>query len=140
MPSPEPVFPVGPGAVTDPAPTMRIREATPGDLTGIMTVLDAGFLEVDRAAVREGIETGDVLVCVDDGPVIGALVLDGRSIDAIAVTPGRRGAGIGTALVERAADRREQLTAAFDGGVRGFWRSLGFRIDPTDGDRYRGWR
>lgn len=119
---------------------MRVREATSDDLVGVMTVLDAGLLDVDVDVVRERIDDGDVLVSGDDGPVIGALVLQGNEVDAVAVTPGRRGTGIGTRLVEAAADRRTDLVAEFDADVRGFWASLGFEIEPVGNGRYRGRR
>ena len=60
-------------------------------------------------------------------------MLDGEEIVAVAVRPGRRGQGVGTALVEAAADRRERLTAGFDPGVRPFYESLGFEIECDDG-------
>ena len=41
-------------------------------------------------------------------------VLDGEEILAVAVRRRRRGQGIGSALVEAAGDRREELVAEFD--------------------------
>jgi len=77
----------------------------------------------------------------DSGRVLGALVLDGEEITAVAVRRRRRGQGIGTQLVEAASDRRERLVAEFDPRVREFWSSLGFESEPLpDSDRYRGVR
>jgi len=76
-----------------------------------------------------------------DGTVLGALVLDGDRIDAVAVRRNRRGQGIGTALVEAAAARRERLVAEFDAGVRPFYECLGFAVESrTKTDRFRGVR
>lgn len=76
------------------------------------------------------------------GRVVGCLLFDpgpdSLRVAAIAVRRRRRGAGIGTALVEQAADRAQArghdcLTAAFDPGVRPFYAALGFRIRRRDG-------
>jgi len=59
-------------------------------------------------------------------------VLDGDHVDAVAVRRRRRGQGIGTALVEAAADRRDRLTAEFDADLRTFYEGLGFVVEETD--------
>lgn len=71
---------------------------------------------------------------------VSVCVLDGREIDAIAVRRRRRGQGIGTRLVERAAAAAAgDLRAEFHRRVRPFYDSLGFAIEPTDEpDRFRG--
>ncbi|WP_135363096.1 GNAT family N-acetyltransferase [Halosimplex halophilum] len=133
-----------------------VRPATADDLSGVLGVLDAGALETDAEAVRTGIHRGDAFVAVRgsasgagdaSGTVLGALVLvdcegpAGAEIDAVAVRRRRRGQGIGRALVAAAADRYDRLVAEFDAGVRPFYESLGFEIEPTTGDepdRYRG--
>lgn len=122
---------------------MHVREATIDDLPDVMNVIDGAALSVDVETVHDGIDSGGTLVAVsDDGErILGALVLDGSHIEAVAVRRRRRGQGIGTALVEAAVARREQVIAAFDTDVRPFYESLGFEIEPTDSpDRYRGWR
>lgn len=79
------------------------------------------------------------LVAVEGERVLGALALVGQELEAVAVRPGRRGQGIGTALVEAAAERRPRLVAEFDSRVYAFYESLGFDVDPAEGtDRYRG--
>ncbi|MFB6222584.1 MAG: GNAT family N-acetyltransferase [Haloarcula sp.] len=111
-----------------------------------MNVLDGAVLSIDVATVRAGLEDGGTLVAVASdgataGRVLGALVLDGTHIEAIAVRRRRRGQGIGTALVEAALDRRDRVTAEFDGAVRPFYDALGFDIDPLEeSGRYRGER
>ncbi|MBV0902094.1 GNAT family N-acetyltransferase [Haloarcula salina] len=131
---------------------MRVREATEGDLPAVMNVLDGAVLEIDVATVRAGIEGDGTLVAVSGDArtdsesgtdrVLGALVLDGDRVAAVAVRRRRRGQGIGTALVEAALDRRDRLTADFDAGVRPFYERLGFDVEPLsdDTDRFRGTR
>ncbi|MCY4729494.1 GNAT family N-acetyltransferase [Natronomonas gomsonensis] len=113
---------------------MRVEEATPGAETAVRAICNAAMLELDEAVLAEAA----VLVAREDDRVLGALVLNGTEIDAVAVRPGRRGSGIGSALVEAAADQRPELTAEFDLGVRPFYESLGFDID-CDGGRCRGY-
>jgi len=114
---------------------MDVRPATTEQRTAARSILDAAMLQVDEPALSDG----ETLVAVADERVLGALVLDGAAIDAVAVRPGRRGQGIGTALVAAAADRRDRLTACFDPDVRPFYESLGFEVDCEAG-RCRGVR
>lgn len=102
-----------------------------------MNVLDGALLTVTPTRVREG----TTLVAVDEGRVLGALVLSDREIRAVAVRRSRRGQGIGTALVEAAAARRPRLVAEFDPDVRAFYESLGFAVREADeAGRLRGVR
>jgi len=120
-----------------------VREAAVTDLPDVMNVLDGAVLEADAAAVRDAIADDDVLVAVSGNGerVLGALVLDGDHVDAVAVRRRRRGQGIGTELVEAAADRRDRLTAAFDADLRPFYEGLGFTLEPADEPgRFRGER
>lgn len=116
---------------------MNVRRGHAGELTAILTVLDAGNLDVSSAAVRTGLADGRVFVAVEGDRVLGALLLvasadaEAREIDAVAVRPGRRGQGIGTALVRAAADCHDRLVANFDAGVRPFWVSLGFEVESA---------
>ncbi|MFB6171977.1 MAG: GNAT family N-acetyltransferase [Haloarculaceae archaeon] len=116
---------------------MHVRTATERDVPAVMNVLDGALLAVTPDAVREG----TALVAVDEGRVLGALVLAGEEIEAVAVRRSRRDQGVGTALVEAAAARRERLVAGFDPDVRAFYESLGFQIrDAAAPDRLRGVR
>ena len=121
-------------------PGVRTRPGRPADHIAVMGVLDAAMLAVDAGTVRERLADGDVVLAVDGDRLLGALVLDGREVEAVAVRPGRRGTGIGTALVEAALDRRGGLVAEFDARVRPFYRAMGFEIEPIGDGRYRGLR
>lgn len=122
-----------------------VRPATADDLPAVANVIDGAALAVEHDRLRRAVERGDVLVAVAGGEpderILGALALEGAEIVAVAVRRERRSQGIGTALVEAAAEGRERLVAAFDPGVRPFWESLGFDVARIEGtDRFRGVR
>lgn len=121
---------------------MHVRTATDEDLLAVLTVLDGGLLQVELAGLGRRLAEEQVLVAVSTaGTVLGALALDGTEITAVAVRRRRRDQGIGTALVEAAARRRDRLCAEFDGRVVPFWRSVGFHVESLpEPDRYRGCR
>lgn len=111
-----------------------------------MTVLESSLLEVDADAVLAAIEAGRTLVAAEGDRVLGALVIDddvptdGARIEAVAVRRRRRGQGIGSELVGAARAEHARLVAEFDGGVRPFWASLGFEVQPsTVPGRFVGW-
>jgi GNAT superfamily N-acetyltransferase len=111
-----------------------IRAARVDELPDVLNVLDGAMLETDTGRLRGAIDRGAVLVAVADGErVLGALVLDGEEVTAVAVRQRRRGQGVGTALVEAAASQRDRLVAEFDPRVRPFWEDLGFVIRPAAG-------
>ncbi|MHB9287717.1 GNAT family N-acetyltransferase [Halobacteriales archaeon Cl-PHB] len=115
---------------------VEVREATAADETAVRNVVDGANLALDDGLTHDG-----VYVAEADGRdvVVGALVCDGETVQAIAVRPRRRDQGIGTALVEAAMADRDRLVAEFDPRVRAFWDSLGFAIDAAgDGSRLRG--
>ncbi|EMA55127.1 MULTISPECIES: GNAT family N-acetyltransferase [Halococcus] len=108
-----------------------------------MGVLDGAALAVEADAVRGAIDREAVLVAVVDDRVLGACVLDDQEITTIAVRRARRDQGIGTRLVETAAEHHTAndapLIAWFDAPVRPFYTSLGFAIEPADEPgRFRG--
>ena len=123
---------------------VTVRPARAGELPAIMGILDAAMLEVDASAVADTIDEEAVLVAVADDRIVGACVLEVGTatahLEAIAVRPGRRGQGIGTALVEAAAARGGALTAEFDEDRRDFYASLGFDVEPLGDGRLRGVR
>jgi len=118
---------------------VTVREATQDEHPTVMGVLDAAMLETDAGSVLERTPE-DVLVAVEGGHVLGALVLDGDDVEAVAVRPRRRGQGIGTALVEAAAERRGRLAAEFDDDLRPFYEGLGFSVEGAGDGRLRGVR
>lgn len=124
-------------AVTDSdrASDVRVRPAIAADRPAVANVLDAAALAVDHSRLAEIIDRGDVLVAVagtgeTTDRIVGVLVLEGRNITAVAVRRRRRDQGIGTAIVEEAANRRETLLAEFETDVRPFWESVGFAVTP----------
>jgi GNAT superfamily N-acetyltransferase len=134
-------------------PELEIREAIPGEIAEVMSIVDAAMLSVATKRVRSLIESGGdeaagagaVLLAVEEGRILGVLVLDGGEVEAVAVRPRRRDRGIGSALVEGASERVEgTLVASFDADVLAFYERLGFEVEAVDGeestgeDRYRG--
>ncbi|KAA9399529.1 GNAT family N-acetyltransferase [Haloarcula sp. CBA1130] len=125
---------------------MHVRTAHLDEVPAVMNVLDGAVLSIAVETVRAGAEDGGTLVAASgdsetDGRILGALVLNGSHIEAVAVRRSRRDQGIGTALVKAALDRRDRVTAEFDADVRPFYDALGFDIEPLDEpDRFRGER
>lgn len=117
---------------------MEVRAADPSERAAVANVIDGAALAVDDETLERTLHEGDVLVAVtvetasSTARILGALVLDGEEVAAVAVRRRRRGQGIGTALVEAAADRRDRLLAGFDADVRPFWESLGFAVEDGD--------
>jgi len=135
---------------------MFVRPAIAADSLEVRRILDGAMLEPGDVETR--IEAGDVLVAGDrrggssqEGSaersntrerILGALVSEPRAqgahLAAIGVRRRHRGNGFGRALVECAIEREGRLTARFDAGVRPFYDSLEFDIEPIDERRYRG--
>jgi GNAT superfamily N-acetyltransferase len=107
---------------------VEVRAARPDERDAALNVLDAAMLESDR------VDEGTLLVAVEGGRVLGALLLVGERIDAVAVRRRRRGQEVGSALVAGASERRERLVAAFDSDVRPFYESLGFDVQEVGSD------
>ena len=120
----------------DPPADVTVGPAREGERATALSIVDMAGLAVDREAVMDG--EREVLVAVTEGRVLGALVLDGEHVGAVAVRPGRQGRGIGSALVAAAAARRDRLVAEFDTKLRGFYRNLGFDTERIGESRYRG--
>ncbi|WP_380679139.1 GNAT family N-acetyltransferase [Salinigranum sp. GCM10025319] len=118
---------------------VTVRRGREGDLLAVLRVLEGAMLTVGANQIRERTDAGEVLVAVIDGRVAGALVRDGDHVEAVAVHPDRRGAGVGRELVERALAETGHLTAEFREEVRPFYEKLGFEIETRDG-RLRGER
>lgn len=119
---------------------MRVREERAGERVAVRSILDAAMLQVPD------LDATEVLVAGEDGRVLGAVAVDAAPpadhavVEAVAVRPGRRGQGIGSALVDAATERWAPLVAEFDDGLRPFYEALGFDVEAVDGDddRLRG--
>lgn len=114
----------------DDGPT--VRHGAEGDLLAVLRIVEGAMLEVGANQVRRRTESDGVLVAEQDGRVVGALVRDGDHVEAIAVHQQRRGAGVGSLLIERALDETGHLTAEFRAEVRPFYESLGFDIEVRE--------
>lgn len=124
-----------------------IRPARPAEYARVMAILEGALLDVDTTGVRERLDGetthGSVLVATESDRLLGVLLREDNEVTAIAVRPGRRGQGIGAALVHRAADQVDgTLVAEFDADVREFYESIGFTVEMIDErtteERYRG--
>jgi len=118
---------------------VSIRAARGDETEAVRRLLDAAILTVPPD-LPERVAAGDALIAVEGGigpesaDVVGAVVLDGSHIDAVAVRRSRRAAGVGTALVAAAAERTDApLTATFRAQVRPFYEALGFEVEERDG-------
>lgn len=118
-----------------------VRTATGDDLVAVLNVFDGAALATDYEWVRDRVRAGDVLVAVpedDPGRVLGACILDGAEITAVAVRRRRRDRGIGSTLIATAACERERLVAECDADAVPFYESLGFDVRPLPEGRYVG--
>ena len=119
---------------------VTVRPARRTELPEVRNVIDGAALALEHGRLRRALETGDVLVAATEAVVVGALVLADDEVTAVAVRPGRRGQGIGRALVEAAAAGRDRLVAECDERVAGFWRALGFELESCGDSRMGGRR
>jgi GNAT superfamily N-acetyltransferase len=111
----------------------EVRAAVPAEYVTARSIFEAALLGVAPGLLRRS----SVLLACEDDRILGALVLRGSEVEAIAVRPGRRGQGLGSMLIEKAATRRPHLSAGFDPAVRPFYAALGFDI-ACEGGRCRG--
>ncbi|WP_435197531.1 GNAT family N-acetyltransferase [Natronomonas sp. EA1] len=111
---------------------MNVREATAEEAPTVESILNAAMLEVP--------EEGTQYVACEGERILGSLVLIENEIDAIAVRPGRRGQGVGRALVAHVAGECETIFAHFDPKVRPFYEKLGFDIEEGVDGRLCGTR
>lgn len=129
------------------ADAVEVRPARPTDRLDVRRVLDAAYLSVE--SLDQHLDETLVAVPADGrSTVLGVIVLVPQEptapsktahIEAIAVRRARRGQGIGSALVDAAAERYPVLTAAFDPDVRPFYETLSFTVRPHDEAAGRLW-
>lgn len=118
---------------------------------GDREVLRPLFREADDSeqAIDSYIDAGEVLTAVEDGEIIGHLLLiaggDGTfELKSMAVVESRRGAGAGRELVGAALRRCRALgarrllvaTAAADTGNLRFYQRQGFRLTAIERDAF----
>lgn len=94
--------------------------------------LDEGFLERERQLIpAEYLPRAETWVFEVDGRVVGFVSLLGSEVGALFVDPDRHRQGIGTALLDRARDRRGALDVevfAKNSLGRAFYEATGFRL------------
>lgn len=131
-----------------------IEPATPDDRVPIRRVLDGVSLTVTD--LEQSLMDGRVLVARPEKTIVGAVVVaeppdsvvqvipesvnPAAGIEAIGVLGGRRGSGIGSALVRAALERWEPLVVDCRPAVAPFWESVGFQTTETPAGRVVGWR
>ena len=113
---------------------LELRPALAEERSAAMNVLDGAMLRTDGVAV------GGLWVALEEGRVIGAAMLDGDRIDAIAVRRRRRGAGVGSALVGALARSVDRLVVDCGPSVAPFWAQLGFDLETLPDRRRWGQR
>ncbi|MFB6127152.1 MAG: GNAT family N-acetyltransferase [Halolamina sp.] len=119
------------------AATVRVADAD--DRVAVARLVDGALLDLAHEDLQAGLDREDVLVAERDDRVVGAVVLDGDHIAAVAVHRRHRRSGVGTALLRAAVAREGRLTAAFDADVRSFYESLGFETERRDGRLFGSW-
>lgn len=134
----------GLGGAAGSAAIVTVREAQPGDMSAVETLLFEAFeREEERDAVRALRRSGELLsmwVAVQAKRVVGVavlteLMLDGQGavrglmgLGPVAVASSSRRRGIGTALVEASLGRAKRLggKACFVAGSGRYFAALGF--------------
>jgi GNAT superfamily N-acetyltransferase len=117
--------------VSDP---VTVREGRSDEHVAVMRLFEGALLDVDAETVAAGLAADGLLVAepADRERIVGAMLVDGGHVRAVAVHPNWRRRGVGTALVATAAERFGRLTADFDPRIRGFYESLGFEVSRCD--------
>lgn len=116
---------------------VHVRRARTDEAEAVIALLDAALLAFDREAVRRRVPGDRVLVAEIDERIVGAALVDGTALEAIAVRPRYRRAGVGRRLVEEALARHGRITATCDPRHRAFYESLGFVTEDDGNGRVR---
>ena len=129
---------------------MELRHAGPGDADAVADILLAARAEMTYLPqlhtddeVRDWVRTGlvparEVWIAVLDGRSAGFLALAGDQIDHLYVHPDAQGVGLGSALLDRAKERRPNGLRLWvfqrNTGARRFYERHGFALlRETDG-------
>lgn len=104
-----------------------VRISTSADASAAIALLDAAMLSFNRDAVRHRAGTDALYVVTNQDGIVGAALLAGQTLEAIAVTPRLRNNGIGTRLVQSILADRDRLVATCRPSVEPFYAALGAR-------------
>ena len=102
---------------------------------------DEGFLQQTWDFFSSSYERNTAHVFLDEDGVVGFSVVRGDGyVLFLAVSPGRRGEGVGRRLVEKAAEDHNELTChtrSSNSNAVEFYRHLGFEVERTVGNYYQ---
>ena len=111
---------------------MRVREREPGDEAGVRAFLEArGSLRVARLGRLEAPLAHPALLAEEDGRLLGVLTYVPESHEVLTLHASERGRGVGTALIEAAAERLRRLwliTTNDNLDALRFYQRRGFRL------------
>ena len=130
---------------------MQIRRAGPSDAEAIADVFIPSFESLtflpqlhthdeDRAFIRRLVADDEVWVAEDEGQILGFAALTADMLSHLYVHPDAQGRGAGSALMDRAEERRPDGFTFWvfqeNGHARRFYEARGCRVlELTDGSR-----
>ena len=128
---------------------MEVRLAAPDDADAVADVFTASFRtltflpmlhsdEENRVFVRGLLETDEVWVAEEEGRIVGMAALSAAMLDQLYVHPDAQGRGAGSALLDKAKERRPDGFTLWvfqqNGPARRFYERRGCRlVRLTDG-------
>lgn len=117
---------------SSPADTDRLVDIWRGAVDATHDFLDPGDRQAIETEVRAFFPTANFQVAVDSQDIpIGFMLLNDAHLEALFISPDRRGQGIGKLLVQRAMRSHERLTVDVNeqnAPALGFYKWLGFEI------------
>lgn len=122
---------------------MKVREATRDDLATLLAIQSASLESTWPDLLHTGIDGPPLVLVVGERPVGYALAIEGTRtyLVELAVAPGHRGVGYGSALLAELIDRSDELrlTAREDATrARRFYERHGFAVTERLPDHYDG--
>lgn len=117
---------------SSPSDTDRLVDIWRGAVDATHDFLDAGDRQAIETEVRAFFPTANLQVAVDSQDVpLGFMLLNDAHLEALFISPDRRGQGIGKLLMQRAMGAHEVLTVDVNEQnvhALGFYERLGFEI------------